>query len=93
MEEQKQEINAIIRNRAVPDFENTIVALDRSGELLTKVEYVFGPIASSNSTEETRALEKELSPLFSAHSDDIYLNPLLFAKVKEVYDNQKKILD
>lgn len=64
MEEQKQEINAIIRNRAVPDFENTIVALDRSGELLTKVEYVFGPIASSNSTEETRALEKELSPLF-----------------------------
>lgn len=90
MEEQKQEINAIIRNRAVPDFENTIVALDRSGELLTKVEYVFGPIASSNSTEETRALEKELSPLFSAHSDDIYLNPLLFAKVKEVYDNQKK---
>lgn len=90
MEEQKQEINAIIRNRAVPDFENTIVALDRSGKLLTKVEYVFGPIASSNSTEETRALEKELSPLFSAHSDDIYLNPLLFAKVKEVYDNQKK---
>ena len=92
LEEQKQEINAIIRNRAVPDFENTIVALDRSGELLTKVEYVFGPIASSNSTEETRALEKELSPLFSAHSDDIYLNPLLFCKKwKEVYDNQKKI--
>lgn len=50
----------------------------------------FGAIASSNSTEETRALEKELSPLFSAHYDDIYLNPQLFAKVKEVYDNQKK---
>lgn len=90
MEEQKQEINAIVRNRAMPDFENTIVALDRSGELLTKVGNTFGPISNSNSTEETRALEKELSPLFSAHYDDIYLNPLLFAKVKEVYDNQKK---
>ena len=90
MEEQKQEINAIIRNRALPDFENTIVALDCSGKLLAKVESIFGPLSSSNSTEETRALEKELSPLFSAHYDDIYLNPLLFVKVKEVYDNQKK---
>lgn len=90
MEEQKQEINAIIRDRAVPDFENTIVALDRSGALLTKVESTFGPLSSSNSTEETRALEKEMSPLFSAHYDDIYLNPQLFGKVKEVYDNQKK---
>lgn len=90
MEEQKQEINAIVRNRAMPDFENTIVALDRSGRLLAKVASTFGPISNSNSTEETRALEKEFSPLFSAHYDDIYLNPLLFAKVKEVYDNQKK---
>ena len=90
MEEQKQEINAIIRNRAVPDFENTIVALDQSGKLLSKVQSTFGPISSSNSTEETRALQKELSPLLSAHNDDIYLNPQLFAKVKEVYDNQQK---
>lgn len=90
MEEQKQEINVIIRNRALPDFENTIVALDRSGKLLTKVGSTFGALSSSNSTEETRTLEKELSPLFSAHYDDIYLNPLLFIKVKEVYDNQKK---
>lgn len=90
MEEQKQEINAIVRNRAMPDFENTIVALDRSGRLLAKVASTFGPISNSNSTEETRELEKEFSPLFSAHYDDIYLNPLLFAKVKEVYDNQKK---
>lgn len=90
MEEQKQEVMAIIINRAVPDFDNTIAALDQSGKLLRKVSGAFGPISSSNSTDETRALQKELSPLFSAHNDDIYLNPLLFAKVKEVYDNQKK---
>lgn len=90
MEEQKQEIEAIIKNRAMPDFENTIKALDQSGFLLQKVESTFGPISSSNSTEETRALETEMSPLFSAHNDDIYLNELLFARVKDVYDNQEK---
>ena len=90
MEEQKKEIRAIVVQRSVPDFENTIVALDRSGSLLDKVDYVFGPLSSSNSTEETRALEKELSPMLSAHYDDIFLNELLFAKVKSVYDNQAK---
>lgn len=90
MEEQKQEVEAIIRNRAVPDFENTIAALDQSGKLLRKVQSTFGPISSSNSTAEMRALQKELSPLFSAHNDDIYLNPLLFDKVKQVYDNREK---
>lgn len=64
MEEQKQEINAIIRNRAVPDFENTIVALDQSGKLLSKVQSTFGPISSSNSTEETRALQKSFLHCF-----------------------------
>ncbi|MDO4181686.1 MAG: M3 family metallopeptidase [Bacteroidales bacterium] len=90
MEEQKQEVEAIIKNRAVPDFENTIAALDQSGKLLRKVQSTFGPISSSNSTVEMRALQKELSPLFSAHNDDIYLNPLLFDKVKQVYDNREK---
>lgn len=90
MQQQKQEVEAIIKNRALPDFENTIVALDRSGELLRKVQSTFGPLSSSNSTEATRALQKELSPLLSAHHDDIYLNPQLFAKVKAVYGNRQK---
>ncbi len=90
MEEQKQEVDVIIKNRAMPDFDNTIAALDRSGKLLDRVSSTFGPISASNSTEEMRELEKELSPLFSAHSDDIYLNPLLFQKVKTVYENQEK---
>ena len=90
LEENKKEIDAIIKNRALPDFENTIVALDKGGKLLSKARSTFSPISSSNSTDATRALQKELSPIFSAHSDDIYLNPLLFDKVKQVYDNQAK---
>ena len=102
MEEQKAEIAAITANSDAPTFENTIVALDQSGKLLTKVRGTFSPLSSSNSTEEMRALQKEMSPLFSAHGDDIYLNDKLFARVKAVYDNksnlkltaeEKKILD
>lgn len=88
MEEQKAEIEAIVTNPEEPTFENTIVALDQSGKLLRKVRGVFSPLSSSNSTDEMRALEKELSPLFSAHSDDINLNAELFARVKAVYEQR-----
>lgn len=91
MEEQKEEVRAIIVNRATPTFENTILALEESGKLLGKAQGVFGSLTSSNSDAEKRALQKEISPLSTAHSDDIYLNPELFAKVKFVYDNQDKM--
>ncbi|MBQ5614444.1 MAG: M3 family metallopeptidase, partial [Tidjanibacter sp.] len=91
MEEQKAEIEAIIANPEPATFENTIVAMDRSGELLRKVRGVFSPLSSSNSTEEMRELEKELSPLSSTHSDDINLNPALFARVKAVYDQRESL--
>ena len=91
MEEQKAEVEAIIANPEAPTFENTIVALDQCGELLRKVRGVFGPLSSSNSTDEMRALEKELSPLFSAHSDDINLNEALFARVKAVYESREQL--
>ena len=71
-----------------PTFENTIVALDQSGELLTKVMYAFGGQSSVNTTDEIQELERELYPLLSKHSDDISLNPKLFARVKSVYENQ-----
>ena len=88
MEEHKNEIDAIINNSEAPTFENTIVALDQSGELLNKVMYAFGGQASVNTTEEIQALEQEIYPMLSKHSDDISLNPKLFARVKAVYDNQ-----
>ena len=88
MEEQKAEIHAIINNSEAPTFENTIVALDQSGKLLQRVRGTFSPLSSSNSTEATRELQKEMSPLFSAHYDDIYLDTALFARVKSVYNNR-----
>ncbi|MBQ6861257.1 MAG: M3 family metallopeptidase [Alistipes sp.] len=88
MAEQKAEIEAIIASTDEPSFANTIAALDQSGRLLSRARGTFSPLSSSNSTDETRALEKELSPLFSAHSDDIYLNEALFERVKKVYENQ-----
>lgn len=91
MEEQKKEVEAIINNTEAPTFENTIKALDQSGKLMRKVRGIFGPLASGSATDETRALQKEMSPLSSAHNDDIYLNPALFAKVKTVYDNKETL--
>ena len=88
MEEQSKEIEAIVANPDAPTFENTIVALDQSGELLTKVMYAFGGQSSVNTTDEIQELERELYPLLSKHSDDISLNPKLFARVKSVYENQ-----
>lgn len=88
MEEQKQEVEAIVNQRSVPDFENTIVALDQSGRLLSQVSSVFYGLNSANTSDEMQALSKELSPLLSKHRDDMNLNPRLFARVKEVYDRQ-----
>ena len=88
MEEHKKEIDTIVNNTEEPTFENTIVALDQSGELLNKVLYAFGGQSSVNTTDEIQELEQELYPLFSAHSDDISLNPALFTRVKVVYDKQ-----
>ena len=91
MEEQKAEIEAIINNSEAPTFENTIVALDQSGQLLRKVRGTFSPLSSSNSNDETRALQKEMSPLSSTHNDDINLNEKLFARVKSVYDSRESL--
>lgn len=88
MEEQRQEIEVIVNQRSVPDFENTIVALDQSGDLLRRVGAVFYGQNSANTSDEMQTLSKELSPLLSKHGDDISLNPKLFARVKEVYNRR-----
>lgn len=91
MEEQKKEIEAIVKNKKTATFENTIVALDRSGKLLNKVSSVFYGLNSANTNAEMQAISRELSPLLSKHSDDITMNAELFKRVKYVYDNQDKM--
>lgn len=91
MEEEAKEVEAIANNPEPATFENTIVALDQSGKLLRKVSNVFYGLNSANTCDEMQALSRELSPLLSKHSDDISLNPKLFARVKAVHDNMEQL--
>lgn len=90
MEEEMKEIEAICSNSEEPTFENTIVTYDQSGKLLSKVRTVFGGLSSANTNPDMEALSREMSPLFSKHSDDIRLNPELFARIKAVYDKRNQ---
>ncbi len=85
-----QEIAAIVNNRAMPDFENTIVALDNSGEMLEKVSYVFSGLYEVVSTPEFQKVGAQVFPMLAAHSDEIKMNEGLFQKIKSVYDNRAK---
>jgi peptidyl-dipeptidase Dcp len=91
MEEEMAEIKAICSNPEAPTFGNTIAALDQSGKLYTKVRTVFYGQTGANTTDELDALSREMSPIFSGHSDDIRLNPVLFARVKAVYDQRDNL--
>jgi peptidyl-dipeptidase Dcp len=91
MKKNKQEIAAIVNQRSVPTFENTIVALNNSGEILTKVATVFYNLNSSNTNPEIQKIASEMAPLMSEHSDDINLNDKLFQKVKAVYNSKAKL--
>jgi peptidyl-dipeptidase Dcp len=91
MKQQKQNIAALLKKRATPTFENTIEAIEQSGELLTKISPVFYNLTSANTSPELEKISKELAPVMSQHSDDIYLNTELFKRVKEIYENQSKL--
>ncbi|MDG5747223.1 M3 family metallopeptidase [Qipengyuania sp. XHP0207] len=85
---QKAEIQAIIDNPAPPTFENTIVALEKSGRMLGRVARVFYALTGSNTTDRLDEIQTEVGPKLTAHGDSITLNPELFARVKAVYDNR-----
>ena len=91
IEEHKKEIDAIANQSAAPTFENTIVAMDKSGKLLSKVQIVFGGQNGANTTPELQALSKEMAPRLSAHGDDISMNAKLFSRVKQIYDERAKL--
>ena len=85
--EMRNDISAIVENDEPPSFENTIVALDQSGQLLSKVSAVFNNITNTDTTDELRALESEVGRKLTEESDAIYLNQDLFGRVKTVYEN------
>ena len=90
MEQHKQEIQAIVDNPEEPSFENVIVALEKSGKLMSKTSSVWGSLNSASSTPELQAFAREMNPLTAAHSNEMRMNKKLFEKVKYVYDHQDK---
>lgn len=87
----KQEVDAIINNTDTPTFENTVVALEKSGKILGRVSTIFYNLNSARSSESMQEIAKEIAPLLSAYNDDIYLNEKLFAKVKSIYDQKAQL--
>ena len=87
IEEEDKEIDNIVKNPEAPTFENTIEALDRSGELLGKVTEVFFNLLSAETTDFLDELAQKMSPILSEHSNNITLNEQLFKRVKAVYED------
>ncbi len=83
-------INAICTNSNVPDFENTIEAFERSGEMLSDVLRAFETLINSNSNDETITVSEEINKLYTEHSNNITLNEKLFERIKFVYDDKQK---
>ena len=88
--QQEKEINNIIEQDAAPTFQNTIAALDQSGELLDRVSTVFGNLLSADTNDDMQALAEKMMPLLSEHSNNISLSEKLFARIKAVYESPEK---
>ncbi len=88
MKEHLKEIEEIANNQQEPTFENTIEAMERSGETLDKVANVFFNLLGSNTNDDMDALAMKISPKLSAHNDSILLNKELFKRIKELFDNK-----
>lgn len=88
MEFQLEEIEEIASNPEEPNFENTIEAMERSGELLNRTRRVFSNLTSAHTNEQIQQLQSEFAPLFAAHSDNIWLNRDLFERVVTLYDRK-----
>ena len=86
MAEHRAEVDDIVGNPDPPTFENTIVALERAGQLLNRTSIVFFNLTGTNSTPTLRAIESDYAPKLTAHSDAIRLDPRLFARIKAVFD-------
>ncbi|MEZ4839650.1 M3 family metallopeptidase [Flavobacterium sp.] len=91
IKKQDAEIKAIVNNKSVPTFENTILALENSGKLLSDVTTVFYNLNSANTNEEIQKIATDVAPLLSAHRDNINLNDKLFSRVKTVWEEKDKL--
>ncbi|WP_291060987.1 M3 family metallopeptidase [Hyphomonas sp.] len=91
MLESRAEIEAIVSNPDEPTFENTILALEVSGEALNKVLNVFGNLSNTDTNDTIQALEAEIYPMLTRERNAVTFNPVLFARVKSVYDRKDSL--
>ena len=89
--EHNVEIDRIAHNRAAPTFDNTIVAFERSGALLTKVANIFFELTSSDNTPAMQAVQTEMAPILSRHQSEVTLNPALFARIDAVFQRRASL--
>ena len=85
------EIDSIANNAEEPNFENTIVALEKAGDLLKSVSVVFNNLNNANTNDTIQAIAKDLAPVLSSHRDEIQLNSKLFNRVKAVYEKKASL--
>lgn len=91
MRQQTGQIQNMLRRRDMPTFENTIVVLDNSGDILDRVSTVFYNLNSANTSDEIQKIAQKLAPKLSKHHDDIQLNADLFKRVKAIYDKRQSL--
>lgn len=90
IKQHQSEIDAIVANSEAPTFENTILSLDKSGELLNKVSGVFGPLSGADTNDEMQAAAREISPIRTAHGNNVSMNAELFKRIKTVYEKRNE---
>src|SRR4051812_10741566 len=91
MAQQKKEVTAIANDPAPPTFDNTVVAMEKSGLLLERANLAFSAVNGANTNDTLQATDTKTSPLFAAHNDFIYLNAKLFGRVKSLHDRQAEL--
>jgi peptidyl-dipeptidase Dcp len=90
-QEEMAEVQSILETPGAATFENTIVALEKSGQMLTRMLLVFFNKSSSDTSNSLDEIKAEIAPKLSAHQDAINLNPSLFARIKSLYDNRESL--
>ena len=91
MKEHINEINEIINQEEKPNFENTIIKLEKSGELLNRVSYVFYSMSWANTNDSLESIRTAIAPQLSAHNDEILLNEKLFNRVENIFKNKENL--
>jgi peptidyl-dipeptidase Dcp len=91
MQEQLKEVDAIAANPEKPTFDNTVVALERTGRDLDRAERTFSSLNAADTNPTRQKIETEIAPRLAAHRDEIHLNPKLFARIQELYTNRDKL--